>query len=92
MGLFSNTQRQQCFSVQITNDATAEDTENFSLNLTLQPGVVVRQVTNNPAVAEITINDNDRKSSSDVYTPASKNITWCHIALNVAFLFCCIQE
>ena len=69
MGLFSNTQRQQCFSVEITSDAIAEDTENFSLNLTLQPGEVLRQVINNPAVAEITINDNDRKSSSDVPQP-----------------------
>ena len=37
----------------------AENVENFFLNLTTRPGEVLQQVTLNPAVAEITIIDND---------------------------------
>ena len=60
VGPFSNTQRRQCFFVAITNSQMiAENVENFFLNLTTRPGEVLQQVALNPAVAEITIIDND---------------------------------
>ena len=64
VGPFSNTERQQCFFVEITNsEMILENSENFFLNLTTRPGEVLQQVTINPAVAEITIIDNDCESS-----------------------------
>ena len=69
MGPFSNTQRQQCFSVEITNDMIREDNENFFIDLTTRPGEMLDRVTINPAVAEVTINDNDRESSRDLFPP-----------------------
>ena len=66
VGPFSNTQRRQCFFVAITNSQMiAENSENFFLNLTTRPGEVLQQVTINPAVAEITIIDNDCGSISE---------------------------
>ena len=41
-----------------------ENVENLFLNLTTRPGEVLQQVTINPAVAEITIIDNDCESIS----------------------------
>ena len=61
MGPFSNTTRQQCFSVGIINDTIREDMESFFLDLTSP--VVLDRVTINPAVAEGTINDDDREFS-----------------------------
>ena len=68
VGPFSNAQRQQCFFVEIINSQMiSENSENFFLNLTTCPGEVLQQVTINPAVAEITVIDNDGESISDVY-------------------------
>ena len=46
-----------------------EDMENFFLNLTTRPGEMLPRVTINPDEAEVTINDDDRESSSDVFPP-----------------------
>ena len=65
VGPFSNTQRRQCFFVEITNsEMIPENVETFFLNLTTRPGEVLQQVTINPAVAEITVIDNDGESIS----------------------------
>ena len=69
VGPFSNTQRQQCFFVKINNEMILENSETFFLNLTTRPGEVLQQVTINPAVAEITIIDNDGEPISDVPVP-----------------------
>ena len=50
--------------MEITNsEMILENSENFFLNLSTRPGEVLQQVTINPAVAEITIIDNDCESS-----------------------------
>ena len=69
VGPFSNMQRQQCFFVEINNEMILENSETFFLNLTTRPGEVLQQVTINPAVAEITIIDNDGEPISDVPVP-----------------------
>ena len=51
----------------INSQMISENSENFFLNLTTRPGEVLQQVTINPAVAEITVIDNDGESISDVY-------------------------
>ena len=61
--------RQQCFSVEIINDMIREDSENFFLDLTTRPGEMLPRVTINPAVAEVTINEDDRESSRDLFPP-----------------------
>ena len=69
VGPFSNMTRRQCFGVGITNDMIREDNENFFIDLTTRPGEMLPRVTINPAVAEVTINDDDREFSSDVFPP-----------------------
>ena len=59
--------RRQCFSVGITDDMIREDNENFFLDLTTRPGEMPPRMTINPAVAEVTINEDDRESSSVVF-------------------------
>ena len=46
-----------------------EDNENFFLDLTTRPGEMLPRVTINPAVAEVTINEDDRESSRDLFPP-----------------------
>ena len=67
MGPFSNTTRLQCFPVEIINDMIREDNERFFLNMTTGPGEMLPRVTISPDEAEVTINDNDRESSSVVF-------------------------
>ena len=69
VGPFSNTTRRQCFSVEITNDMIPEDMESFFLDLTTRPGDTLPRVTISPDEAEVTINDDDRESSGDVFPP-----------------------
>ena len=69
VGPFSNTTRRQCFSVEIDNDMIREDNENFFLDLRRRPGEILDRVTINPAVAEVTINDDDRETSRDLFPP-----------------------
>ena len=49
--------------MEITNDAIPENLENLFLNLTARSGEVLQQVNVNAAMAEVTINDNDREST-----------------------------
>ena len=72
--------------MEITNEMILENSENFFLNLTTRPGEVLQQVTINPAVAEITIIDNDCESISDVPVLGNRSHTMFGITLNVAFL------
>ena len=51
----------QCFNVSITDDEFLEDTERFSLRLTLA-GVPTVPVLVRPDVSEVEILDNDRVS------------------------------
>ena len=69
MGPFSNTVRQQCFSVVITDDMIPEDTENFFLDLTTRPGEMLDRVNITSNEAEVTINDDDREFSRDIFPP-----------------------
>ena len=46
-----------------------EDTESFFHDLTTRPGEMLDRVTISPDEAEVTINDDDRESSSDVFPP-----------------------
>ena len=62
VGPFSSSQRQQCFLVEIANDKFPENLENFFANLKTRPGEMLQQVTINPTVAEVTMDDNDRES------------------------------
>ena len=83
VGPFSNTQRQQCFLVAITNSQMiAENSENFFLNLTTRPGEVLQQVTINPAVAEITIMDSDCES---IGVPDNRSHTIFGATLNLLY-------
>ena len=67
MGPFSNTTRLQCFSVEIINDMIREDNESFFLDLTTGPGEMLPRVTIIQDQAEVTIYEDDRKSSSVVF-------------------------
>ena len=67
MGPFSDTTRRQCFSVEIIDDMIRENNENFFLDLTTRPGEMLDRVTINPDEAEVTINEDDRESSSVVF-------------------------
>lgn len=49
----------QCFNVSITNDAVLEDTERFSLRLTLAEANIDVMVS--PDISEVEIIDNDCK-------------------------------
>ena len=69
MGPFSNVTRRQCFSVRIINDVIPEDMENFFLDLTTRPGEMLDRVNITSDEAEVTINDNDREFSRDVFPP-----------------------
>ena len=69
MGPFSNSRRQECFSVGITNDTIPENSENFFLDLAPLPGQTLERVTITPSQATVTIEDNDREFSSDTATP-----------------------
>ena len=69
MGPFSNVTRRQCFSVRIINDVIPEDVENFFLDLTTRLGVMLDRVNITSDEAEVTINDNDREFSRDVFPP-----------------------
>ena len=69
MGPFSNVARRQCFSVRIINDMIPEDMENFFLDLTTRPGETLDRVNITSDEAEVTINDNDREFSRDVFPP-----------------------
>ena len=53
----------QCFNVTIIDDEALEDTENFSLNLTLAGGSTVPVVVS-PDVSTVEIIDNDGKIST----------------------------
>ena len=46
-----------------------EDTESFFLDLTTRPGEMLDRVTISPDEAEVTINDDDRESSRDLFPP-----------------------
>ena len=69
MGPFSNVTRRQCFSVRIINDVIPEDVENFFLDLTTRPGEMLDRVNITSNEAEVTINDDDREFSRDVFPP-----------------------
>ena len=69
MGPFSNVTRRQCFSVRIINDVIPEDVENFFLDLTTRLGVMLDRVNITSDEAEVTINDDDREFSRDVFPP-----------------------
>ena len=61
---FNNDVRQLSFNVPIVNDNIPEDAEMFSTSLTLEPADRARlgnRVTVSPAVATVTIQDNDGK-------------------------------
>ena len=70
LGPFNDTTRQQCFSVAIANDAFIEDNEGFFLDLTTQAGETLPGVTINPAITEITINDDDPAAMASITGPA----------------------
>ena len=53
----------QCFNVTITDDLVLEDTERFSLTLTLADGSNVPVVVN-PDVSEVEIVDDDSKQKT----------------------------
>ena len=56
--------RQLSFNVSIVNDSIPEDAETFNISLTLDPAALARlgnRVRVSPAVATITIQDNDSK-------------------------------
>ena len=63
--------------MEIADDMIQEDMENFFLDLTTQ--VMLDQVTVNPAVAEVTINDDDGESSSDVFPQHNRSHTVCSL-------------
>ena len=69
MGPFSNSQRRQCFLVEITNDTIPENSENFFLDLAPPPGEMLERVTITPSQATVTIEDDDREFHSDTATP-----------------------
>ena len=75
VGPFSNTQRRQCFSVEIIDDMIREDMETFFLVLTTRPGEMLNRVTISPDEAEVTINDDDRESSSVVVSQHNRSHT-----------------
>ena len=53
----------------ITDDMIREDTENFFLDLTTRPGEMLDRVNITSDEAEVTINDDDREFSRDVFPP-----------------------
>ena len=55
--------------MRITDDMNREDTENFFLDLTTRPGEMLDRVNITSDEAEVTINDNDREFSRDVFPP-----------------------
>jgi len=69
VGPFSNSRRQECFSVEIINDIIPENLENFFLDLAPPPGETLERVTITPSQATVTIEDDDRELSSDTTTP-----------------------
>ena len=60
---FTNQRPRQCFNVSITNDATSEETENFTARLMLVPGSVATisadRIVVDPPEARVQITDND---------------------------------
>ena len=52
--------------MEIIDDMIPEDMETFFLDLTTRPGEMLNRVTITRDEAEVTINDNDRESSSVV--------------------------
>ena len=58
---FSINRRRQCFSVTITNDRTAEDSETFTVILEKPSHESVPNVRINPGVVTITISDDDKR-------------------------------
>ena len=75
--------QQQYFSLEITNDMIREDNENFFLDLMTHPGEMLDRVTISPAVAEVTINEDDRESSRDLFPPHNQNFGTMYIAVTV---------
>ena len=61
---FTNQTPRQCFNVSITNDATFEETENFTARLMLMPDSVktisVDRIDVDPPEATVQITDSDR--------------------------------
>ena len=77
VGPFSNMTRRQCFAIEITNDMIREDIESFFLDLTTP--VMLDRVIIDPAVAEVTIIEDDRESSSNVFSQHNKSHTVCSL-------------
>ena len=69
MGPFSDSRRQDCFSVEIINDIIPENLENFFLDLAPTPGETLERVTITPSQAMVTIEDDDCEFHSDTATP-----------------------
>jgi len=69
VGPFSNSQRRECFLVEITDDTIPENSENFFLDLVPPPGEMLERVTISPNQTTVTIEDDDREFSSDTVTP-----------------------
>ena len=65
--------------MEINDDMIRENNENFFLDLTTRPGEMLDRVTINPAVAEVTINDNDGESSSVVVSQHNRSHTVCSL-------------
>ena len=74
VGPFSDSRRQKCFLVEITNDTIPENSENFFLDLASPPGEMLEHVTISPSQATVTIEDDDRELSSDTATPHSSTV------------------
>ena len=55
--------------MRIINDVIPEDMENFFLDLTTRPGEMLDRVNITSDEAEVTINDDDREFSRDVFPP-----------------------
>ena len=77
VGPFSNMTRRQCFAIEITNDMIREEIESFFLDLTTP--VMLDRVMIDPAVAEVTIIEDDRESSSNVFPQHNKSHDLCSL-------------
>ena len=58
---FSDTMRRRCFFVSISEDSLFEDTEMFTVSLSMPSGQDIEQLRIDPELATVEIIDNDRK-------------------------------
>jgi len=59
VGPFSNSRRQECFLVEVSDDANPEDQENFFLDLGPPPGTNLSETIITPSQAGVNIEDDD---------------------------------